>query len=243
MYNIILAAGNGKRFSKYKLPKPLLEVKKEPLIIRSANSLPKNNKFLFICKKQHILKYPYLKKKLINKFCDVKIITLSKTTKGQANTLLSAKKVINQNIPMIVTSTDFSFKFNNYKLKKYLDNNFEVIFVVSPNRFMRENYSQFGWVRSDKNNNVLKISCKKKIHGNSLNDKVILGSFVFTSFKNFKKGHNLMIKKKNLTKNEYYIDTLMSEIIKFKKVKIILIKKFINWGTPFEYERNKNKIF
>ena len=27
-----------------------------------------------------------------------------------------------------------------------------------------------------------------------------------------------------------------------KKTKIINVKKFINWGTPIEYEKNKNKI-
>ena len=48
----------------------------------------------------------------------------------------------------------------------------------------------------DKKNNILKISCKKKIKGNSTNDKVILGAFAFASFKNFLEGYKNMIKKK-----------------------------------------------
>ena len=48
-----------------------------------------------------------------------------------------------------------------------------------------------------------------------------------------------MIRNKILVKNEYYLDLLMNEI---DKVKIIKVKKFINWGTPVEYEKNKNKI-
>ena len=41
MYNVILAAGDGKRFESYDLPKPLLKVKNKPLFIRAAESLPK----------------------------------------------------------------------------------------------------------------------------------------------------------------------------------------------------------
>ena len=50
-----------------------------------------------------------------------------------------------------------------------------------------------------------------------------------------------MVKNKRLINNEYYIDILMDELSKRKKIKIIQVKKFINWGTPIEYEKNKNK--
>ena len=85
----------------------------------------------------------------------------------------------------------------------------------------------------------MKYHVKKKIKGNSKNDKVILGAFAFSTFNIFLNGYNKMIRNKILVKNEYYLDLLMNEI---DKVKIIKVKKFINWGTPVEYEKNKNKI-
>ena len=88
---------------------------------------------------------------------------------------------------------------------------------------------------------LLKYHVKKKIVGNNKKDKVILGAFGFSSFKTFLGGYNKMIKNKRLINNEYYIDLLMDELNKNKKVKIIEVKKFINWGTPIEYEKNKNK--
>ncbi len=51
MYNVILAAGDGKRFSKYDLPKPLLKAKNYPLILRSAFSLPKKKNFYLYVRK------------------------------------------------------------------------------------------------------------------------------------------------------------------------------------------------
>ena len=53
MYNIILAAGDGKRFKNYDLPKPLLISRNKPLIVRAAQSLPRENKYFFLCKKNH----------------------------------------------------------------------------------------------------------------------------------------------------------------------------------------------
>ena len=61
MYNIILAAGEGKRFKDYKLPKLLLKVKRIPLFIRAAKSLPKNNDFIFILKKKHFENFKEIK--------------------------------------------------------------------------------------------------------------------------------------------------------------------------------------
>lgn len=241
MYNVILAAGDGKRFSKYDLPKPLLKAKNYPLILRSAFSLPKKKKFLFVCKKKHILKFSNLFTIIKKKISKAKFIYLSRTTKGQASSLLSIKKFVKKNVPLLVTSTDFFFKFNLKDFENYIKNDYEVIFAVKPSKFMKTNFKQFGWVRSDKYNNVTEISCKKKIKGNSSQDKVIIGAFGFTSFKSFYKGYNLMKKKRFLTNNEYYLDNLMNEISSFKKIKIIPVKKFINWGTPFEYEKNKYK--
>lgn len=242
MINIILAAGDGKRFKNYKLPKLLLKVKNKPLFERAANSLPKKNDFIFILKKKYYKKHKELKNIINKKFFNSKIFLINKTTKGQASTLYKIRNIINQNNPILVTSTDLCFSYNKSILKKYLINEKNIIFVGNPSKEMKRNPNQFGWVRSDKKNNILKISCKKKIKGNSKNDKVILGAFAFASFKIFLEGYKNMIKKKIKVNNEYYLDLLMNESKLKKKTKIIKVKKFINWGTPIEYEKNKDKI-
>ena len=242
MINIILAAGDGKRFINYKLPKLLLKVKNKPLFERAANSLPKKNDFIFVLKKKYYQKHKELKNIIKKKFDNSKIFLINKRTKGQASTLYKVRNMVNQNDPILVTSTDLCFSYNELILKKYISNETNIIFVGNPSKEMKRNPNQFGWVRSDKKNNILKISCKKKIKGNSTNDKVILGAFAFASFKNFLEGYKNMIKKKVKVNNEYYLDLIMNESKVKKKTKIINVKKFINWGTPIEYEKNKNKI-
>jgi len=242
MYNIILAAGDGKRFKNYNLPKPLLKVENVPLIIRAANSLPKNNDYIFLCKQEHYDNFKELKVYIKKNFKNSKIILIKKTTKGQASTLLKIENIVKKKEPILVTSTDLCFSFNKSILLKYIKGNLSIIFVCKPTKEMKKYHWQFGWVRSDKNNKIIKISCKKKIRGSAEKDNVILGAFGFPSFNVFLKGYNKMLKKKRLINNEYYIDLLMDELNIDKKVRIIKVKKFINWGTPIEFEKNKKKI-
>lgn len=239
MYNVILAAGDGKRFKTYALPKLLLKVKNKPLFIRAARSLPKNNRHIFILKKKHYEDYKELKETIKKNFNKSKIILIKKTTKGQASTLYKIKDIVKKKKPIFVTSTDLCFSYDKSLLKKYIINKFNIIFVCNPTKEMKMFPNQFGWVRSDKKNDIIKISCKKKIKGNSKKDNVILGAFAFSSFDTFLEGYNKMIKNKTMVNNEYYLDLLMNEI---DKVKIIKVKKSINWGTPIEYEKNKNRI-
>ena len=49
--NIMPMAGLGKRFlnSQFKMPKPLIEINKNPMFIESAKSMPKSDLNVFIC--------------------------------------------------------------------------------------------------------------------------------------------------------------------------------------------------
>ena len=91
MANIIPMAGLGSRFYEqgYQLPKPLIPVSEKPMIVRVIESLPKSDKWIFIMRKEHIDKYKIdclLKKKISNAI----IISVDKTTEGQASTCMLA---------------------------------------------------------------------------------------------------------------------------------------------------------
>ena len=92
MYNVILAAGDGRRFESYDLPKLLLKVKNIPLFIRAAESLPKKNNYIFIFKKEHFKDYKEIKINIKKKFRLSKILLIKKRTRGQASTLCKIKK-------------------------------------------------------------------------------------------------------------------------------------------------------
>ena len=96
--NIMPMAGLGKRFFKnnFSLPKPLIPIKNKPMFIQAAKSMPKSNLNIFICNKKLVKKYK-IKEILINEYKNnFKLITINRTTKGQASTCLLAKKYLNK---------------------------------------------------------------------------------------------------------------------------------------------------
>ena len=90
--NLVPMAGEGKRFldEGYKVPKPLIMINSIPMFVRAAKALPKADLFIFICLKNHVIKFKI--NKVIKKFFpNSQIIILDKSTNGQAATCLKAK--------------------------------------------------------------------------------------------------------------------------------------------------------
>ena len=66
--NLVPMAGEGKRFldEGYKVPKPLIMINSIPMFVRAAKALPKADLFIFICLKNHVIKFKI--NKVIKKF-------------------------------------------------------------------------------------------------------------------------------------------------------------------------------
>ena len=129
-------AGLGKRFyeSVFHLPKPLIKIKNKPMFIQAANSMPKSDLNIFICNKKLVTEYK-IKKILLKKFSkNFKLITVKKTTKGQANTCLLAKKFLKKDDKIFIHSCDSLIKFNSNNLNKNLDEYKGIIFTTKPNK-------------------------------------------------------------------------------------------------------------
>ena len=110
-------AGIGKRFQKegYKIPKPLLKIDNLQMFLRSSKSFPKHYSWIFILK-NNIYKIKYTK--LIKKnFKSSKIIFLNKKTDGQARTVYKARKLLNSNSKIYISSCDLFFKYDKKILK------------------------------------------------------------------------------------------------------------------------------
>ena len=129
-------AGLGKRFFKnnFSLPKPLIPIKNKPMFIQAAKSMPKSNLNIFICNQNLITKYKVqkiIKKNYKKKF---KIIAIKKTTQGQANTCLLAKKYLRKNDKIFIHSCDSMIKYNSKTLSKNLNDYKAIIFSTKPNK-------------------------------------------------------------------------------------------------------------
>ena len=242
--NIMPMAGLGKRFieSNYKLPKPLIKIKKNPMFIEAFKSMPKSKSNIFICNKKLINEFrinKLISKKLKKKF---KVIKVKKLTKGQANSCMLANRFLKNKKNIFIHSCDSLIKYDKLKLFKLMNNSDAVILTTKPNKIHLSNVNSYGWV-SFRNNQIIKITCKKRASSNPHKDNVIVGSFGFSNKKTFVTILKNLFKSKKKVNNEYYIDMAFSHALQKKfKIKNLTVKSYTSWGTPKELENWERKI-
>ena len=237
-YILVPLAGKGDRFSKsgYLKPKPLIEVSGKPMVVQSTKSLPESNNYIFVALKKHYENYS-LEKTLNNNFKNIKIVNLEKVTEGQAITCSLGLKDIDYNASLYIGATDIGMLYDELRLKKVIeDDNSEVdsiIFTFRNNVGSKNNPHMYGWVKTDNDNNALEVSVKKPISKNPYEDHAVAGCFWFKKIEFFNRGLKNLLEKNIRINNEFYIDSLMNELIKNGlKVKVFEVEHFVNWGTP-----------
>jgi hypothetical protein len=98
----------------------------------------------------------------------------------------------------------------------------------------------YGWVKIDGNNRAMNVSVKVPISKNPYEDHAIVGTFWFKKIKYFNEGLRSMIQKDIRINDEFYVDSVMDELIKLGlNVKVFEINDYICWGTPNDYETFK----
>jgi|TARA_R110001583_G_scaffold16819_1_gene68752 NDP-sugar pyrophosphorylase family protein len=240
MTNLITLAGNGARFSieGFDLPKPLILVKGIPMIFRAVDSLPIADKYVFVCKSDHIKKYN-LGKILSNKYPNVEIVTVDKTTKGQACTaeigILNSTIDIDDEI--LISSCDYGLKWNNKFYNKLTSD--IIVWSTIHNKSFSSNPNSYSWLSVDSSGNLLKTYVKQKTFKNSYNEHAIVGTFYFKKAKYFLEGLE-QIYKNNITSNgEFYIDNIFNSITDLD-VKIFDVDEYYCWGTPKDLKDYEN---
>ena len=233
---LVPMAGEGLRFKKdgYKTPKPLVDISGKPMVVQAINDLPKANKHIFLCRKDHIEQYQ-IDKTLRDNYSNTKIVKVDKLTEGQACTCLLAEGSVDMENPLLIGACDNGMLWNMNKFIDLVSNpKVGALIITFRHSFMvQRNPKAYGWVKIDKNENVVKVSCKIPISNNPLNDHAIVGSFYFKKAKYFFEGAKQMIKKNIRINNEFYVDTVMNELIENGlKVKVFEIDKYICWGAP-----------
>ncbi len=237
---LIPLAGRGSRFMKlgYKDPKPLIEVSGKPMVIQAANSLPDSQNQTFVTLKEHLKKYP-LEKIIKSEFIKAKITSIDEVTKGQAITCSMGLQDVDINSPLLIAATDNGMIYDNNKYQKLIkSNNVDaIIFTFRHHVSSKNNPQMYGWVKTDNKYNAEKVSVKVPISNTPYEDHAIVGTFWFKKVQYYNQGLQNLLKKKITINNEYYIDSLMDELIKLGfNVKVFEVNDYICWGTPDDYK-------
>ncbi|MCO4783541.1 MAG: NTP transferase domain-containing protein [Candidatus Cloacimonetes bacterium] len=239
---IVPLAGLGQRFIDYgyKTPKPLLDINSKPMIIQATNSLPKTDSNVFVCLKDHTSSYP-IEKILTDTYPKSKIYQLDKPSQGQAISCFEGLTHINFDEPLIVGATDNAIVYD-YKQLDHLINDTSVdaiIWTFKNHPTVNKNPQMYGWVETT-DDLATNISVKKAISDQPSSDHAITGIFYFKKAQYYKDGLELLLHKNNKVNNEYYIDSLMNELIHLGlNVKVFEVQHYVCWGTPEDYETYK----
>lgn len=244
MANVIPMAGEGTRFLKegYLLPKPLVPVSGMPMILKSIESMPESDKWIFIVRQEHIDNYKIdniIKSKIPNAI----IVPVSKTTEGQACTCMLAEPYLDPEEPIFIAACDNAYIYDKKKYENIVaDNSIDaVVWTFTRNISLKENPNAFGWCILDQDQKTIKdMSIKTPISSSPYNDHAVVATFFFKKAKDFINSVNLMIKNNYRINNEFYVDAVPVFMNKLGKKSVIFdINYLLLWGTPkqlYEYE-------
>jgi NDP-sugar pyrophosphorylase family protein len=237
---ILPMAGRGSRFSQkgYELPKPMLEVDGEPMIVKAVQCLPKSDNNVFICLEEHLGRYS-LEETLKDRF-NGEIVSIEGTTEGQACTCEIGIIQANVNIesPIMISACDNGVSYDKSRYMDMVEDESIDIIVWSfrNNQTSKVNPNMYAWLEVDSEGYIKHVSCKKFIYDDPLNTHAIIGTMFFRKAKYFMDGLKKNFDESITTNGEYYVDDVINQNIKDGlKVKVFEADSYICWGTPDDY--------
>jgi HAD superfamily hydrolase (TIGR01509 family) len=228
---LIPMAGAGSRFSEagYTFPKPLIDIKGQPMIQVVSNSLKLDANFIYVVQKEHREKYNLdTLLNMVSPGCT--IVEVDGVTEGAACTTLLAKEFIDNDSSLIISNSDQLVDWDSlefmYKMKsKEYDGGIVCFNATHP---------KWSFAKVDDQGLVLEVAEKKPI-----SDKATAGIYFWRKGSDYVKYAEQMISKNIRVNNEYYVCPVYNQAIEDgKRVNCHMIDSSDMWGlgTPEDLE-------
>lgn len=213
MINIIIPmAGLGSRFSEagYEKPKPFIDVSGKPMIERVLENLNvENAQFILVARKEHLEQERELVNYIKREF-KLLFISINQLTEGTACTVLSARKYINNQFPLLIANSD---QIIDIDLKEFLDDANERDLDGSIITFYDEDKNpKWSFAELDKNDQVIRVKEKEAISNHAT-----VGIYYFKTGTIFVDGAIDMIASNDRVNNEFYTCPVYNYVIADKK--------------------------
>jgi len=239
---ILPMAGKGSRFSieGYELPKPLLPIHNNPMIVEAVNNLPETSRKIFICLDEH--KTYNIEQILKNNYTNTECMFINNVTQGQACTCEIGINQYNIDLekPILISACDNGVYYNQEEYQELLndENNDVIVWGFKNNQASVVNPNMYAWLKIDEDNNIQQVSCKKYIFNDDpRKHSAIIGTMFFRKTKYFIDGLKACYKKGITTNKEYYVDNVLNENIESGlRVKLFNVEHYLCWGTPGDYK-------
>lgn len=109
MINVLIpAAGAGSRFAKagFSKPKPFIDVLGKPMIVRVLENLKyENAKYIIVLQKTHLESHNAICREIAQDY-NVEFVEVDSLTEGTACSVLHARKLIDNDIPLVIANSD-----------------------------------------------------------------------------------------------------------------------------------------
>ena len=188
-------AGAGSRFEKagFTFPKPLIEVKGQPMIAKVVENLNLQGRYIFLVQKAHYEQYDL--KNLLNLIAPgCEIVQIDELTEGAACTVLKARDLINNNEPLIISNSDQWIKWNSFETISSFNN------VDGGILTFKSVHPKHSFAKVDGDGFVTEVAEK-----NPISSDATVGIYHWKQGSNFIKYAEQMIEKNIRTNNEFYV--------------------------------------
>ncbi|EAJ1261927.1 glycosyl transferase family 2 [Campylobacter lari] len=232
---VIPMAGLGSRFAKvgFSKPKPFIDVLGKPMIVRVLENLSiPNANYILIARKEHLESEQILVEYIRSNF-NVHFIGIDKLTEGTVCTVLYAKKIIDNDTPLLIANSDQIVDMNiNEYIKDCVDCKLDgsiLTFIDS------EKNPKWSFVKLDSDNIVEYVKEKEAI-----SDIATVGIYFFSRGSVFVNSAINMIIENDRVNGEFYICPVYNYAIKNKaKIGIYSIdyKQMHGIGTPEDLQK------
>ena len=239
---VIPMAGLGSRFKSegYELTKPLIPISGKPMVIQAVNDLPKTSNYIFAVRKD-MKGFNQISNTILNTYRSSYIVEINKLTDGQAcTTEIAIDKLLNvqstNKEPITISACDNGVLFDSNKYASLIDDeNVDIaVWGVRGHSNAIRNPEMYGWIESDPDNIIKKISVKKPLKSPD-KDPIIIGTFTFKKIEDFFSSLEKLYSREGKINGEYYLDSVINDAIEQGlKCKLFEVDYYISWGTPNE---------
>lgn len=233
---LIPMAGEGSRFAKegYTFPKPLIDVNGKPMIQAVVENLDFDADYIFLVRKEHILKYEGLSTTL-NRITNNRstIVEVDGLTEGAACTALLAKEYINNEEDLLIANSDqiIVYRPENFGTIKNMTNVDGIVFSF------RAVHPKWSFVKINSRGIATRVEEK-----NPISDIATCGIYWYRHGKDFVYSAERMISKNIRVNNEFYIAPVYNEMIMDSKIIVpFFVQEMHGIGTPEDLNSFLNK--
>ena len=230
---LIPMAGRGSRFEEqgYTDKKPFIDVNGKPMIHRVIKNLgmefDKEYLFILVCLQEDYDKYDFSEFEKVIGHNSYDVVILDDVTEGAAQTVLTAKHLINDDTPLMTMNSDQLVDWNveeMFERAQHYD-------ALIPCFYGEGN--AWSYARTLDNGYVQEVAEKKQISNNAT-----AGYYYWKKGSDFVKYAEQMIEQNSRTNGEFYVAPVYNWAIKDgKKIGIGMVDEIYELGTPEYLER------